>query len=211
MRRAGAVSVSGAIFLALLCIALISLLPNPVGAQVEEGDPATIIDDPDDTDEIPDRIEIDLPAGQTCSVTPDATIIVTHENGTPFTLTNGTNAEIDVEQDQIIITIDEEPEPAVPEGFEEGTGTFEGSTGIECVGDAAGGRDGNGNGGDGNDNGSDDGQYGDDEGDVDDPDDVVPGTGDDDPLPDTGGAPLLFGAAALVLAAALLARRILAP
>jgi hypothetical protein len=38
-----------------------------------------------------------------------------------------------------------------------------------------------------------------------------PGTGDDDPLPDTGGAPLLFGAAALALAAALLARRVLAP
>jgi hypothetical protein len=46
---------------------------------------------------------------------------------------------------------------------------------------------------------------------VDDPDDVVPGTGADGDLPDTGGASLLFGAAALVLAAALLARRVLAP
>jgi hypothetical protein len=33
MLRAGAVSVSGAMLLALLCIALISLSPNPVGAQ----------------------------------------------------------------------------------------------------------------------------------------------------------------------------------
>ncbi len=55
------------------------------------------------------------------------------------------------------------------------------------------------------DDGPDDDQYGD----VDDPDDVVPGTGDDGPLPDTGGVPVLLGAAALVLAAALLARRIL--
>jgi len=59
--------------------------------------------------------------------------------------------------------------------------------------------------------GNDERQYGNDEGDVDDPDDVVPGTGADTDLPDTGGAPLLFGAAALALAAALLARRILAP
>ena len=71
----------------------------------------------------------------------------------------------------------------------------------DCGDDDNGGGDDNNGGGDGND----------DDGDVDDPDDVVPGTGDDDPLPDTGGAPLLFGAAALVLAAALLARRILAP
>jgi hypothetical protein len=58
--------------------------------------------------------------------------------------------------------------------------------------------------------GSDDGQDGDD-GDVDDPDDVVPNTGDKGPLPNTGGAPLIFGAAALALSAALLARRLLAP
>jgi hypothetical protein len=49
-----------------------------------------------------------------------------------------------------------------------------------------------------------------DDGDVNDPDDVVPGTGDDKPLPDTGGFPLLLGAAALALSAALLARRTLA-
>jgi hypothetical protein len=59
--------------------------------------------------------------------------------------------------------------------------------------------------------GADDEPYDDGNGDVDDPDDVVPGTGADGDLPDTGGAPLLFGAAALVLAAALLARRVLAP
>jgi hypothetical protein len=69
--------------------------------------------------------------------------------------------------------------------------------------------EGGGGGGGAGGDGADDKQY--DDGDVDDPDDVVPGTGDDDPLPDTGGAPLLFGAAALALAAALLARRILAP
>lgn len=53
-------------------------------------------------------------------------------------------------------------------------------------------------------------QYGDDDGDVDDPDDVVGGPKDDKPLPKTGGAPVLLGAAALALASALLARRILA-
>jgi hypothetical protein len=57
---------------------------------------------------------------------------------------------------------------------------------------------------------ADDEQDGDD-GDVDDPDDVVPNTGDKGPLPNTGGAPLIFGAAALALSAALLARRLLAP
>lgn len=48
-------------------------------------------------------------------------------------------------------------------------------------------------------------------GDVDQPDDVVPGTGVDKPLPNTGGGPLLLGAVALAAAAALLARRLLAP
>lgn len=51
-----------------------------------------------------------------------------------------------------------------------------------------------------------------DDGDVDDPDDVVAGTGDKGPLPDTGGFPLLLGAAGLLLVAAALAvRRIVAP
>lgn len=50
-----------------------------------------------------------------------------------------------------------------------------------------------------------------DPGDPGDPDDVVPGTGNDKPLPNTGGVPLIFGAAALALAAALLSHRILAP
>jgi len=61
--------------------------------------------------------------------------------------------------------------------------------------------------------GTGDGPAGDqyDDGDVDDPDDVVGGPKDDKPLPKTGGAPVLLGAAALALASALLARRILAP
>lgn len=50
--------------------------------------------------------------------------------------------------------------------------------------------------------------YGD--GDVDDPDDVVGGPDDGKPLPKTGGAPVLFGAVALALTSALLARRVLA-
>ncbi len=57
-----------------------------------------------------------------------------------------------------------------------------------------------------NDDGADDG-----DGDVDDPDDVVPGSGGDKPLPNTGGAPLLAGAVSLAIAAALVARRTLAP
>lgn len=57
----------------------------------------------------------------------------------------------------------------------------------------------------------DDGQYSDD-GDVDDADDVVPGTANDDPLPNTGGLPVTLGAAGLLLvAAALISRKILAP
>ena len=59
---------------------------------------------------------------------------------------------------------------------------------------------------DGGDDNGDDGA-----GDVNDPDDVVGGPEDGKPLPNTGGAPVLFGAVALALASALLARRILAP
>ncbi len=58
---------------------------------------------------------------------------------------------------------------------------------------------------------NDDGGADDGDGDVDDPDDVVPGTGSDKPLPNTGGAPLLLGAVSLAIAAALVARRTLAP
>ena len=50
-----------------------------------------------------------------------------------------------------------------------------------------------------------------DPGDPSDPGDVVGGPEDGKPLPNTGGAPVLFGAAALALASALLVRRILAP
>ncbi len=67
--------------------------------------------------------------------------------------------------------------------------------------------DGGGNGG----TPGDDQYDNDDDGDVDDPDDVVPGTGGDKPLPNTGGAPLLLGAVSLAIAAALVARRMLAP
>jgi hypothetical protein len=96
------------------------------------------------------------------------------------------------------------------------------STGIRCEDGGDNGDNGDtGNGNDGDDNnpgvatadnqddGADNDQYN--VGDVSDPDDVVPNTGDKGPLPNTGGAPILFGAAALALSAALLARRILAP
>ncbi len=55
------------------------------------------------------------------------------------------------------------------------------------------------------------GDEGNGDGDVDDPDDIVPGTGKDGPLPNTGGVPLLLGAVSLACASALLARRTLAP
>jgi hypothetical protein len=70
---------------------------------------------------------------------------------------------------------------------------------------------GDGGGGNGNGTPGDDQYDNDDDGDVDDPDDVVPGTGGDKPLPNTGGAPLLLGAVSLAIAAALVARRTLAP
>ena len=57
----------------------------------------------------------------------------------------------------------------------------------------------------------DNGDQGDGNGNVDDPDDVVGGPENGKPLPNTGGAPVLFGAVALALASTLLARRILAP
>ena len=88
----------------------------------------------------------------------------------------------------------EEAQAVYDEDTSDPNGLDADNDGIACEENAAG-------------DGPDDDQYGD----VDDPNDVVPGTGDDDPLPDTGGAPLLLGAAALVLAVALLARRILAP
>ena len=58
---------------------------------------------------------------------------------------------------------------------------------------------------------NDDGGADDGDGDVNDPDDVVQGTGSDKPLPNTGGVPLLAGAVSLAIAAALVARRTLAP
>jgi hypothetical protein len=125
--------------LALLCIALISLLPNPVGAQVEE-EPA-IIEDTAPTNGTPDQIVIAFPEGQTCTVDAGATVTVRDPDGgddTPFTFTNGSNATISVEQDQIIITINEEGEPPVPEDFVAGTGTVVSSTDIECMDDATG-------------------------------------------------------------------------
>jgi hypothetical protein len=309
---------------------LIPLLPNPVGAQVEVGDPAIIGDT--NEDDIPNRVVIAFPEGQTCTVDAGATVEVEDPDGTQVDLVDGANVDITETSTDIVIVgtgtdgnIVAEPgegqEEGTDPGFdvgETGEGTVLSLTGIECTDDdtnpatptapacpagtevvvrftsddtlkpfrideedfqvryavdaeeetptgdesfelsvrqggdtvesaeesefpvtdgllevddegpgtfrlevdsvdvvfaitvcegEAGGGGGN---GDGNDNGGD-GNNNNDDGDVDDPDDVVPGTGDDDPLPDTGGAPLLLGAAALVLAAALLARRILAP
>jgi hypothetical protein len=145
MRRAGAVSVTGALFVALVCIALVSLLPNPVSAQQQPADPlanqpADIQDTPPG-DETPDRIVIAFPQGQTCSVDANITATITvNDGGTPptsATFTNGTDgATIAVEGNQIVVTAD----PAnVPEGFETGTGAVDSSDGIVCRDDGGGG------------------------------------------------------------------------
>ena len=90
-----------------------------------------------------------------------------------------------------------------------GGGNGDGTPGGDEDGDGAPGDDQYDNDDGGADDG--DGDVDDGDGDVDDPDDVVPGTGTDKPLPNTGGAPLLLGAVSLALAAALVARRTLAP
>jgi len=150
MRRAVAVSVSGAILLALLCIALISLLPNPVGAQTTplQGAVATITDTAD-TDDIPNQIVIAFPEGQTCTVSAGATVTVQDPDGTQVELVDDGNVQITEtstevtivgtgEDDNNIVADPVEAQPGEVAGFNTGEGTVVGSTGIECKDDATG-------------------------------------------------------------------------
>jgi hypothetical protein len=192
MRRASAVSVSGALLLALLCIAFVSLLANPVRAQQVDdpndpldGEEVTLSDT--DGDQIANRVLI---GGNTnCTIGANATVTVQGTDGQPATLTN--QAPVQITQAATEIVIDRTDQGNL-DNLGSGNGEVTESSGITCDVTTPATQ-----------------QYGD--GDVDDPDDVVLGTEDKGPLPNTGGAPLIFGAAALALSAALLARRLLAP
>ena len=209
MRQAKAVSIFSLMAVFVVCIVLVPLLPNRAEAQDNICSETTTVFDIDSS-----RADIKRSFQTTqrsFRVTYDVDFTDDQNNDNAFVLEirdgsrvvdSSTSTEDD--QDSFLVleqpgtfTIETDVEPnraAEYEVFiEECTEGDDGSTPADDQYD------------DGN-NDADDGA-----GDVDDPDDVVLGTGDDDTLVDTGGVPLIFGAAALALSAALLARRILAP
>jgi len=132
MRRAGAVSVSGAILVALLCIALISLLSGPVGAQPKDplaGQTANIA---------ADSIGPISVAG--CQEAPNGTAAVTIADAEEDeqTFANGSGVVFTFGAQGITIEADDGGNIQFEPGFDPGTGSVVSSRGILC--DTGGGR-----------------------------------------------------------------------
>ena len=144
MRRAGAVSVWGAILLALLCIVVMFLLTSRAQAQSEDdlAGQEALIRDTDDNG-TPNRIVIPFPEGQTCTADDEAMavqITVSDEDGEPpvtFAEEEGGDAvvvaDIEIGGRRVTITDPDGGDLAVPDGFEATeNGEVEGSSGITC-------------------------------------------------------------------------------
>lgn len=138
MRQALAVSVRGAVFVALAFVVLIFSRSGPVGAQTPsnplQGAPAVIQDTDVPANNVPNEIVIDFPNGQTCAVDPNATVrLVITDGDTEATFTAGTDVSIDTTSTGITVTNPAGGDLGVPEGFAPTTsGSVVGSEGITC-------------------------------------------------------------------------------
>lgn len=136
MRRAGAVSVSGALLLALVCLAFVSVLSGPVGAQQQPADPlaeqtADIADA--DGNDIPDSVGPIAVAG--CQVTAGETAIITvaDADGNEEVFTDGEGVVFEFGPQGITITADAGGDLQVDDEFDPGTGSVVSSDGITCT------------------------------------------------------------------------------
>ena len=190
MRRASAVSVWRAVFVALAFTVLVFAQSGPVGAQT---DPLAR-----QTANI-EANKIGPIAVAGCEADRGATARVTIDDGDnddadERTFTDGSNAEFRFGQQGITITPSEDDEQDFLEGLETGTGSVVGSEGITCTN--------GGNGGAQPVTPAED-EYGSNE--------VMPETIPEKPLPKTGGAPIILGGGVLLALAALLSIKVLRP
>ena len=191
MQRASAVSVWGAVFVALVFIALVFSRSGPVEAQT---DPLA-----DQTANITSN-KIGPIAVAGCEADQGATVSVTIANADEEeTFTDGTNAEFRFGQQGITITGQNGSDLTLQDLRANTEGTVVSSTGITCDDDGTGT---NGNNRADTDTPSED-QY--------ESNDVIRKTVPDKPLPKTGGASLILGAGVLLAVAAILSIRVLRP
>lgn len=205
MRRASAVPVRWAVFLASVFIVLFFSTSGPVGAQATDplaGQPASIKGDKDDGT----VTTVGPIAVADCEADPNvaASVTVADADETEETFTDGANAEFQFASEGITIAAPEGGDLNVPDGFDPGTGEVVSSTGITCGGET---RVANNGGQEEGNGGPDDTQYGTDDREI----TVIVETIPKKPLPKTGGVPLLLGAGMLLACATLLSVRLLRP
>ena len=214
MRQANAVSIFSVTAVFAACIVLAPLLPNRAEAQDNICSETTTVLEIDST--TADRTESFRTTQRSFLVTYDVNFTDDQNSDNSFDLeirdgSRVVQSETSTEDGPSSFLVLEQPGTFTVEADVEPDKAAEYEVLIEeCADEDGGGGNGGGTPGDdqydNDDGGADDG-----DGDVNDPDDVVQGTGSDKPLPNTGGVPLLAGAVSLAIAAALVARRTLAP